>query len=43
MKPTPMKGIEDYLKELCKVYRGEEDNSHDVNALIDEERAIQFL
>ena len=43
MKPTPTKGIEDYLKELCKVYRGEEDNSHDVNALIDEERAIQFL
>lgn len=43
MKPTPTKGIEDYLKELCKVYRGEGDNPHDVNALIDEERAIQFL
>ena len=37
------KGIEDYLKDLCKVYRGEEDNPHDVNALIDDERAIQFL
>lgn len=37
------KGIEDYLKDLCKVYRGEEDNPHDVNAMIDDERAIQFL
>ena len=37
------KGIEDYLIDLCKVYRGEEDNPHDVTALIDEERAIQFL
>lgn len=43
MKPTQPKGIEDHLKDLCKVYRGEEDNPHDVNALIDEERAIQFL
>ena len=37
------KGIEDYLKDLCKVYRGEEDNPHDVNATNDEDRAIQFL
>ena len=37
------KGIEDYLKDLCRIYRGEEDNPHDVNSLIDEERAIQFL
>lgn len=37
------KGIEDYLKDLCVIYRGEEDNPHDVNSLIDEERAIQFL
>ena len=37
------KGIEDYLKDLCKVYRGEEDNPHDVNATNDEERAIHFL
>jgi hypothetical protein len=37
------KGIEDYLKDLCMIYRGEEDNPHDVNSLIDEERAIQFL
>lgn len=37
------KGIEDYLKDLCIVYRGEEDNPHDVNALIDDERTIQFL
>lgn len=37
------KGIEDYLQDLCKVYRGEEDNPHDVNASDDEERAIQFL
>ena len=25
------------------IYRGEMDNPHDVNALMDEERAIQFL
>ena len=37
------KGIEDYLKDLCLVYRGEMDNPHDVNALLDEERAIQIL
>lgn len=37
------KGIEDYLQDLCKVYRGEEDNPHDVNASDDEERAMQFL
>ena len=37
------KGIEDYLRELCVIYRGEMDNPHDVNALLDEERAIQFL
>jgi hypothetical protein len=36
------KGIEDYLKDLCMIYRGEMDNPHDVNALMDEERAIQF-
>ena len=37
------KGIEDYLKELCLIYRGEIDNPHDVNAMLDEECAIQFL
>ena len=37
------KGIEDYLKDLCLIYRGEMDNPHDVDALLDEERAIQFL
>ena len=37
------KGIEDYLKELCLIYRGEMENPHDVDALLDEERAIQFL
>ena len=37
------KGIEDYLKDFCKAYRGEEDNPYDVNATDDEERAIQFL
>ena len=37
------KGIEDYLMDLCKVYRGEEDNPHDVNATNYEERKIQFL
>lgn len=40
---TQPKGIEEYLKELCKIYRGEEDNPHNVDALIDDERAIQFL
>ena len=40
---TQPKGIEDHLKDLCIVYRGEMDNPHDVNALLDEERAIQFL
>ena len=42
-RSTEPKGIEDHLKDLCKIYRGEEDNPHDVNALLDEERAIQFL
>ena len=42
-KSTQLKGIEDHLKDLCIVYRGEMDNPHDVNALLDEERAIQFL
>ena len=37
------KGIEDYLKDLCQIYRGEIDNPHDVNSLMDEERTIQFL
>ena len=37
------RGLEDYLRELCVIYRGEMDNPHDVNAIIDEERAIQFL
>ena len=37
------KGIEDYLKDLCVLYRGEVDNPHDVNAIIDEERRIQIL
>ena len=40
---TQPKGIEDHLKDLCLIYRGEMDNPHDVNALLDEERAIQFL
>ena len=42
-RSTEQKGIEDYLKDLCLVYRGEMDNPHDVNALLDEERAIQIL
>lgn len=42
-RSTEPKGIEDYLKDLCLIYRGEMDNPHDVNALMDEERAIQFL
>lgn len=37
------KGIEDYLKDLCVIYREEIDNPHDVNAFVDEERAIQIL
>ena len=37
------KGIEDYLRDLCIIYRGEMDNPHDVNAIIDEERKIQIL
>ena len=40
---TEPKGIEDYLKDLCLIYRGEMDNPHDVNSLIDDERAIQIL
>lgn len=42
-KSTQHKGIEEHLKDLCLIYRGEMDNPHDVNALLDEERAIQFL
>ena len=42
-RSTETKGIEDYLKDLCLVYRGEMDNPHDVNALLDEERTIQIL
>lgn len=37
------KGIEDYLKGLCVIYRGEVDNPHDVNAIMDDERKIQIL
>ena len=37
------KGIEDYLRELCVIYRGEMDNPHDITAANNEERAIQFL
>ena len=37
------KGIEDYLKDLCVIYRGEIDNPHEVNAIMDEERKIQIL
>ena len=42
-RSTEPKGIEDYLKDLCLIYRGEMDNPHDVNSLIDDERAIQIL
>ena len=42
-RSTEPKGIEDHLKDLCLICRGEMDNPHDVNALMDEERAIQFL
>ena len=42
-RSTEPKGIEDYLKDLCLIYRGEIDNPHDVNAFVDEERAIQIL
>lgn len=42
-RPTPYKGIEDYLKDLCWIYRGETDNPHDVDSLLDDERAIQYL
>lgn len=42
-RSTQPKGIEEHLKALCLIYRGEMDNPHDVNALLDEERAIQFL
>jgi hypothetical protein len=42
-KSTEPKGIEDYLKDLCLIYRGEIDNPHDVNAFVDEDRAIQIL
>ena len=37
------KGIEDYLKDICVIYRGEVDNPHDVNSIMDEERKIQIL
>ena len=33
--PEP-KGIEEHLKDLCLIYRGEMDNPHDVNALMDD-------
>lgn len=42
-RSTETKGIEDHLKDLCLIYRGEVDNPYDVNAILDEERAIQFL
>lgn len=42
-RSTEPKGIEDYLKDRCLIYRGEIDNPHDVNASMDEERAIQIL
>ena len=42
-RSTQPKGIEEHLKDLCLIYRGEMDNPHDVNALLDDERAIQFL
>lgn len=42
-KPEPYKGIEEYLNELCLIYRGETDNPHDVDAMTEEERAAQFL
>lgn len=43
-KPTPSyRGIEDCLKDLCLIYRGEMDNPHDVNALVEDDRAIQIL
>lgn len=42
-KPEPYKGIEEYLNELCLIYRGEKDNPHDVDAMTEEERAVQFL
>lgn len=35
-RTTEPKGIEDHLKELCLIYRGEIDNPHDVNALMDD-------
>ena len=42
-RSTEPKGIEDYLKDLGLIYRGEIDNPHDINAIIDEERKIQIL
>lgn len=42
-KPAPYKGVEDHLRDLCRIYRGETDNPHDVDSLLDDERAIQFL
>ena len=35
-RSTEPKGIEDHLKDLCLIYRGEIDNPHDVNALMDD-------
>ena len=35
-RSTEPKGIEDHLKDLCLIYRGEMDNPHDVNALMDD-------
>ena len=42
-RSTETKGIEDHLKDLCLIYRGEIDNPHDINAIMDEERRIQIL
>ena len=42
-RPIEPEGIEDYLRELSVIYRGEIDNPHDINAILDEERKIQIL
>ena len=42
-RSTETKGIEEYLKDLCLIYRGEIDNPHDINATMDEERKVQIL
>lgn len=41
--PASPKGVVDYLKDLCVIYRGETDNPHDVDSEVYEERMIQFL